>query len=443
MRSTRALAAASLSIGLAAVATPQPPPSSATPGAVTAIRNARLVTVSGPVIDGGTIVLADGRIAAVGRDVMVPPGAQVVDAGGQWVYPGLLDGLTTLGLVEINSVAGSMDTTEVGDVNPHVRTWVAVHPHSEYLPIARANGVTAALAAPAGGLVSGQSALIRLAGSTPEELTVKAPVAMHAIYPTGRPVFDIARLFEEPELKTFEERVKERRRVQERELRRLGTLLAEAKAAGEGVRAAAAGTIPRPDTDLKMEALAAVARGELPLVIRADEAEDIRAAVKFAGDRGVKMILAGGLEAWRVADVLKAAGVPALIEVLRLPRLESDPYDAPYANAAALHRAGVRFAIVTDSAASSRDLPYQAAMARSYGLPADAALRAITLSPAEIFGVAARMGSLEPGKDANLFLASGDVMDPRTEVSRVFIAGREQSLETRHTRLWQQFKDRK
>jgi imidazolonepropionase-like amidohydrolase len=261
-------------------------------------------------------------------------------------------------------------------------------------------------------------------------LTVKAPVAMHAVYPTGRPAFDIARLFEEPELKTFEERVKERRRTQEKELRRLGTLLAEAKPAGGG------------KTDLKVEALAAVARGELPLVMRADEAEDIRAAVQFAADRGLKLILCGGLEAWRVADLLQKADVPVLIEVLRLPRLESDPYDAPYANAAVLHRAGVRFAIVTDSASTSRDLPYQAAMARSYGLPADAALRAITLSPAEIFGVAPRMGSLERGKDANLFLASGDVMDPRTEVSQVFIAGREQSLETRHTRLWQQFKDR-
>lgn len=428
-----ALVAVAAAVAGAAVATPQPAPSSAAPGPVTAIRNARLVTVSGPVIEGGTIVLADGKIAAVGRDVVVPPGAQVVDAGGMWVYPGLLDGLTTLGLVEINSVAGSMDTTEVGDVNPHVRTWVAVHPHSEYLPIARANGVTVALAAPAGGLVSGQSALIRLAGSTPDELTVKAPVAMHAVYPTGRPAFDVARLFEEPELKTFEERVKERRRTQEKDLRRLGTLLAEAKPARGG------GT---DKTDLKMEALAAVARGELPLVMRADEAEDIRAAVQFAGERNVKLILCGGLEAWRVADLLKKADVPVLIEVLRLPRLESDPYDAPYANAAMLHRAGVRFAIVTDSASTSRDLPYQAAMARSYGLPADAALRAITLSPAEIFGVASRLGSLEPGKDANLFLASGDVMDPRTEVGRVFIAGREQSLETRHTRLWQQFKDR-
>jgi imidazolonepropionase-like amidohydrolase len=430
MRLARVFGNALVALAAAAVATPQPAPSSAAPGPVTAIRNARLVTVSGPVIEGGTIVLADGKIAALGRDAVVPAGAVVVDAGGKWVYPGLLDGLTTLGLVEINSVAGSMDTTEVGDVNPHVRTWVAVHPHSEYLPIARANGVTVALAAPAGGLVSGQSALIRLAGSTPDELTVKAPVAMHAVYPTGRPAFDIARLFEEPELKTFEERVKERRRTQEKELRRLGTLLAEAKPAGGD------------ETDLKMEALAAVARGELPLVMRADEAEDIRAAVKFAGERGVKLILAGGLEAWRVADVLKKADVPVLVEVLRLPRLESDPYDAPYANAAMLHRAGVRFAIVTDSASTSRDLPYQAAMARSYGLPADAALRAITLSPAEIFGVASRLGSLEPGKDANLFLASGDVMDPRTEVTRVFIAGREQSLETRHTRLWQQFKDR-
>src|SRR6185369_4457594 len=199
---------------------------------VVAIRGGRIVTVSGPVIEKGTVVVSGGKITAVGASVEVPAGATVIDATGQTVYPGLIDGLTTLGLTEIGSVPGSVDTTETGDVNPHAEAWIAVNPHSELLPVARANGITAALAAPAGGLVSGQSALLRLAGTTPDALTVKTPVAMHMVYPTGRPAFDISRLFEEPELKTFEERQKDRRKNQEKELKRLGNLLEEAKAYG-------------------------------------------------------------------------------------------------------------------------------------------------------------------------------------------------------------------
>ena len=331
-----------------------------------------------------------------------------------------------------------MDTTETGDVNPQVRAWVAVHPHSELIPVARANGITAALAAPAGGLVSGQSALIRLSGATPDALTVKTPAAMHVVYPTGRPPFDITKMFDEPEQKTFEERQKEKKKNQEKDLRRLGYLLDDAKAH----RAALENPARAPKVDLALEALAPVARGEVPMVIRADAEDDIRGALAFAGGRGLKLIVAGGLDAWRCADALKAADAAVLVEVDRLPRREADPYDTAYANAAALHRAGVRFAIVSDDASMSRNLPYQAAMARAFGLPADAALRAITLSPAEIFGVADRMGSIEVGKDANLFVATGDVMDHRTSVTHVFIDGAPQSLETRHTRLYEAFKDR-
>jgi imidazolonepropionase-like amidohydrolase len=406
---------------------------------VIAIQGGRVYTVSGEVLERGTVLISGGKIAAVGASVEVPPGATVVDAAGKSVYPGLIDGLTTLGLTEIGSVPGSVDTTEIGDLNPQAQAWVAVHPQSELLPVARANGVTAALAAPAGGLVSGQSALIRLAGTTPDALTVKTPAAMHVVYPTGRPAFDITKMFDEPELKTFEERQKEKKTNQEKELRRLTHLLENAKA----YRAALDIPSRTPKVDLALEALAPVARGEVPMVIRADAEDDIRGAVAFARARGLKLIVSGGLDAWRCVDALKAADAAVLIEVDRLPRREADPYDAAYANAAALHRAGVRFAIVSDDASMSRNLPYQAAMARAFGLPADAALRAITLSPAEIFGVADRMGSIEVGKDANLFVATGDVMDHRTSVTHVFIDGAPQSLETRHTRLYEEFKDRK
>ena len=402
-----------------------------------AIRGARIVTVSGPVIEKGTIVLSGGKIVAVGENAAIPGVAEVIDGTGKTVYPGLINGLTTLGLTEIGSVPGSVDTTETGDINPQARAWLAVQPHSDLIPIARANGVTVVLTAPQGGLVSGQSALLRLAGTTPEALTVKQPAAMHMVYPTGRPVFNLARLFEEPELKTFEDRVKDRRQNQEKELRRLGNLIEDARALGQRRGA----NVPS-DVDLAEEALGAVARGELPVVMRADAEDDIRGAVRFAGEHGLKLIIAGGLEAWRCADLLKEKDVPVLLQVDRLPLRESDRYDASFTNPSALHRAGVRFAIVSDDAADTRNLPYEAAMARAYGLPADVALRAITLSPAEIFGVADRMGALAVGKDADVFVATGDIMDTRTQVTHVFVDGAPQSLETRHTRLYREFKDR-
>jgi imidazolonepropionase-like amidohydrolase len=300
------------------------------------------------------------------------------------------------------------------------------------------------LSAPAGGLVSGQSALVRLAGSTPEALLVKPAVAMHITYPTGRPVYDESRPPPpEPELKTFAERQRERRRNQERELRRLSHLLEEAKAHGAALEAARAGKIAPPRVDRPLEALVPAARGRQPVIVRADDEDEIRAAVKFAAERGLKLIVAGGLEAWRCADLLKKHDVAVLLPVARLPRKETDPYDTPFTNPAALQAAGVRFAIVTDSNTFSRNLPFQAALARAHGLAAPAALRAITLSPAEIFGVADRLGSLAEGKDAHVVVATGDIMDHRTEVTHVFVDGVPQPLETRHTRLYQQFKARK
>ncbi len=407
-----------------------------------AITGARIVTVSGPTIEKGTIVLAGGKIVALGAEVAVPAGATLVDGRGKTVYPGLIDGLTTLGLTEIGSVAGSVDTTEVGDVNPHAKAWVAVQAHSDLIPVARANGLTLVLTAPLGGLISGQSALIRLTGTTPDALTVKQPIAMHMDYPSGRPPFDFARTFEDPELKTFDERQKEKKKNQEKELRRLRDLLENAKAYGAAVDAARAGRIAPPKPDIALAALAPAALGTLPVVMRADEADDIRGAVEFASEHGLRLIVAGGLDAWRCADLLKEKDVPVLIKVDRVPRREIDPYDAAYANAAKLQAAGVRFAIVSDDASLARNLPYEAAMARAFGLPADAALRAITLSPAEILGVAERTGSLAVGKDADVVVTTGDIMDHRTQVTAVYIDGAPQSLETRHTRLYEQFRKR-
>jgi imidazolonepropionase-like amidohydrolase len=406
-----------------------------------AIRGARVVTVSGPVIEKGTVLVERGRIAAVGADaeVTVPAGATVVDGAGKTLYPGLVDALTTLGLTEVQAVQATVDTTEVGDLNPQAHAWIALHPDSELIPVARANGVTTVVSAPAGGLVSGQSALVRLTGTTPAAMVLKAPVALHVVYPSGRPPADVSRLFEEPELKTLAERVKEQEKNQKKALDRLASLLAEAKAHSAAEKEASRSA---PETSLVLDALAPFARGEAPVVIRADQEKEIRASVRFAADNGLKLVIAGGLDAWRCIDALKEKDVPVLLKVERLPERESDPYDAPYANAAALKRAGVRFAIVSDDSENVRNLPYEAAMAAAYGLGETEALRAITLSPAEILGAADAVGSIAPGREANLVLATGDILDTRTEVTHVFIQGVAQSLETRHTRLYDRYKER-
>jgi imidazolonepropionase-like amidohydrolase len=296
---------------------------------------------------------------------------------------------------------------------------------------------------PNGGLVSGQSAVIRLAGTTPAEMTMREAAALHVVYPTGRPPFDPSQLGEEREKKPFAERQKENRENQKKDLERLRSLIEEARAYAAAQEAAAAGTAVRPKPDAVLAALGPAARGEQPVVVRADTEEDIRAAVAFAEAQRLRLVLAGGLEAWRAAELLRRRDVPVLLKVLRLPRRRSDPYDAAFANAALLHQAGVRFAIVTDDDTNSRNLACEAAMAHAFGLPREAALRAVTLAPAEILGVGARLGSLEAGKDAHVIVASGDILDLRTRIEAVYVDGIAQPMQTRHTRLFEQFRDRR
>ncbi|MBK5255856.1 MAG: amidohydrolase family protein, partial [Vicinamibacteria bacterium] len=354
------------------------------------------------------------------------------------VYPGLFDGLSRLGLVEVGQGApGTVDTNETGDVNPHAKAWVALHPDSELISVARAFGITTALSAPGGGLISGQSAVIRTIGDTPMALTVKGPAAMHMSYPSGAPVIDFSQGFPNLEPKTFEQRQQDKKKNQEKELSRLHGLIEEARAFGGGLDAGLSEKV-----DLPMEALSLAASGKIPVVMRANAEADIKGAINFANDNKLKLIIAGAAEAWRCTDELKKNDVAVLIGVEQLPTREGDPYDAAYANAATLHKAGIRFAIVTDDASNSRNLPFEAAMAFAFGLPREAALRAITLSPAEIFGVASMLGSIEVGKAATLIMTNGDILDHRTSITNVIIDGREASLDNKHQRLYERYKAR-
>ncbi|HEY0143341.1 MAG TPA: amidohydrolase family protein [Thermoanaerobaculia bacterium] len=397
-----------------------------------AIRNATIVPVSRAPIANGTIVFANGIITAVGNDVSIPANATVIDGTGLFVYPGMIDSGTNVGLTEMDSVAGTVDTTELGDINPNADAVSAVNPHSEVIPVTRVNGVTNVVVVPEGGMISGQSALIQLAGWTPQEMTIRAPLAMHIRFPRLRtgPIVEVPQ---------EEEQEKELRKSHTRQLDKLRDTFRDAQAYAKAMSARG----PRFDRDVILEALVPVVEGRVPVVMHAQLARDIKAAIEFADEFKLKMILSGAQDAARVIPDLKRRNIAVILgPILSLPQREDDPYDLLFTNARALHDAGIAFAIQTNDAHNVRNLPYNAGSCAAFGLPKEIALRSITLSPAEIFGVADRMGSLDVGKMANVFIADGDPLEMRTNVRRVFIAGEEIPMDSRHTLLYEKFRRR-
>jgi imidazolonepropionase-like amidohydrolase len=409
------------------------------------IRGARVVTVSGADIENATVVISEGRISAVGANVPAPPGAQVIEAAGLTVYPGMIDLGTNMGLTEISSGApGTTDTAELGDMNPNAAAVWAVNPHSSHVAVTRVEGVTSVLSMPSGGVVSGQAAFINLAGTSPREMAVVPQAALVVNFPTlgggGGGGFAAAQLAQQgitPDALTARDR-----RVEE--LRRMFRD-AEAYGRAQDAHARDPKSVPRPTTDLKLAALVPYARGERPVVFRAEREREIRGAVRFAEELKLKAVIIGGSDSVKVAQLLKERDVAVILDsVLNLPLREDDPYDTLFENASKLQAAGVRFCISTgDSGAHVRDLPFHAGMAAAYGLPRAEALKAVTLYPAQILGVADRVGSVEQGKLANLVVTDGDILEARTRVRHLFIGGRQIPLVSRHTMLYEQFKDRK
>lgn len=417
------------------------------PRGVYAIRNARIVPVSGPEIARGTIVIgADGRIQAVGTDVAVPSGAQTTDASGLSVYPGMMDAGTNMGLAEIPQGANAtVDVAEVGSFNPNAQAMWGINPHSAHIGVTRVVGITHVLSSPNGGLISGQSAVINLAGWTVPEMTIVPKAALvinlpRAGFSFGRGGFQalMARINQGAE--------SDPDRLRERQLDSIRTLLRDAEAYGRAIDAYARDrSLPRPQHDVILAALVPAVRGQMPVLFTAERASEIRAAVEFAREMKLKPIILGGRDAWQVTDLLKQHDVPVLLStVMDLPSREDDPYDVNFSAPAKLQRAGVRFAITSgDGGAEARNLPYTAGMAAAFGLPRDAALRSVTLSPAQILGLGDRLGSIEVGKMANLVVTDGDVLEARTKVRALFIDGRPIPLSTKHEVLYETFKDRK
>jgi len=406
-----------------------------------AIRNARIVTLAGPDIENGTVVIRDGKIDAVGTDVSVPAGAETIDGRGLIVYPGMMDAGTSLGLVEVGQGAnGTVDTSETGELNPNAKAIIAVNQHSAHVAVTRVDGITHAVTLPLGGLISGQAAIINLVGTTPMEMAVVPYAALVINYPRlgGRrgefgpeqPGLDITAALA----------------ANERQLDQIRKMLRDAEAYGRAQDAYARdNSLPRPGRNIVLESLVPYVRGERPVIMRADREAELRGAIKFAEEMKLKPILLGGDDAWKVASLLKEKNVPVILTgIFSLPLREDDAYDTLYENAAKLQQAGVRFCISTgNGGADVRTLPFHAGVAAAFGLPKDEALKSVTLYPAQIMNVADRLGSVEKGKTANLVVTDGDLLEVRTHVRYLFIDGRRVPLTSRHTELNDAFKDRK
>ena len=384
-----------------------------------AITGGTVYPVSGPAIPNGTVIITNGRITAVGAGVAVPAGARRIDATGKIVTPGLIESSTNMALVEIEQIGTTNDFNIQDDedqVSAGFNVADGINPRSMVIPVTRIAGVTTVVSRPAGGLISGQGIAFDLVGDNITEMSIRSPIAMFGsvsenqheagggtrggVFMRMREILEDARVwarnpqgFERGETRSF--------------------------------------SVSRLD----MAALQPVLRGELPLVVEAHRASDIQAVLRLADEYDLRVIIAGGTEGWMVADDLARARVPVLVKVLRNLPESFESLGARYDNAALLRRAGVQVAITTGETYKAFNIRQEAGNAVAYGLSYEEALRAVTLYPAQVYGIADRYGSLEPGKVGNVVVWSGDPLELLTNVEHVIIRGQEVPLVSRETLL--------
>jgi imidazolonepropionase-like amidohydrolase len=409
-----------------------------------AITHAKVFTLAGNPIDDGTLIIRDGKIAAVGANVEAPAGAQVIDAKGLQVYPGLFDPITQMGLSEISAVSATVDTTETGNYNSDVVAATAVFPSSEHIPVTRASGITEVLVVPGSGgfasgggrgVLGGQASAINLSGWTIDEMLIKKNAAMTLYWPEIETrTFDFA---------TFSRKEKPYSEAKQDYDKQVTELTAWLERARHYSQVMEKGSLAKYDRDLKLEALVPVVRGEMPVLVFADRARDIRNAVEFCEKQNLKMILAGGDEAYKVKDLLRSKGISVILRpMLTLPPNEDDPYDRLLSQPAELAAADVKFAFGSFDNSFARRLGQNAANAVAHGLPYDEALKAVTIYPAQILGLASQIGTLEAGKIANIIVTNGDPLEVTTDVRYLFIKGQLTSTNNRHKSLYEKYLNR-
>jgi imidazolonepropionase-like amidohydrolase len=399
------------------------------------IKNAAIVPVVGEKIEGGSLLVENGKISALGRDVKAPEGAEVIDAAGMSLYPGFIDGFTHFGLAEIAAIPSTVDYREMGKENPELRTAWAINPFSVHFGTGRVNGTTAALVAPAGGTFPGLSALVKMDGWSLPEMTVKEVATSLINFPmTPRPPREGVSAQKEAGEEVTSKLVEKIKDYLDEARRYLG--LKRAASENPGVKP--------PDFNAKYEALAPVLDGSLPVIISVEKAKDIELALKFVKEQKLRAIFRGCAQGYQVADKIKEAGIPVIIDSLYTgPSEPEDGYDAAYRNVVELARAGVAICFSSgEDPAMGKDLTYHAAKAVAFGLDYDEAIKALTINPARIFGVDSRLGSLEPGKDADFFIAAGDPLDFKTDVKYIFVNGRKIDMANWWDELYDRWKAR-
>jgi imidazolonepropionase-like amidohydrolase len=419
-------------------------PQSPTPPAAYAITHAKIFTLAGAPIEDGTLVVRGGKIVAVGAGAAVPADAQVIDAQGLQIYPGLFDSVTQMGLREIGAVSATVDETETGDFNPDVVAATAVLPSSEHITVTRAAGITEVLAVPASGgmdsfgssgFIGGQASAIHLSGWTINDMLIKKSAAMVINWPSIE-----TRSFDFSTFSAKEKPYTEAKQEYDKQIDQLTDWIERARHYAQALGHAGPADY---NADVRLESLAPVVRGQLPVLVFADSARDIRNAVEFCDRQKLKMILAGGLEAYKVKDLLRSKNVPVILRpVLTEVQERDDAYDRLLTQPAELAAAGVKFAFASFDNAFARRLGQNAANAVAYGLPYDEALKAVTIYPAQIFGLGEQFGTLETGKAANLIVTNGDPLELTTDVRYLFIRGQLTSMDNKQLRLYEKYKNR-
>ncbi|NVJ86155.1 MAG: amidohydrolase family protein [Algoriphagus sp.] len=389
------------------------------------LKNATVHTITKGVMANTSILIEDGKIAKMGSN-LTADGAEEIDCSGLVIYPGMIDSGTTLGLVEVNSVPETVDYQEIGNVTPNMQALTAVNPNSEAIPVTRVSGVTTTLAVPQGGLFSGTAALINLVGYTPDQMFAGFKgVVMNFPSSARRGRWD----------RRSDDDIK---KDNEKALKDANELWEKAISYNELISKGA-----ELEYYPEIAQLAKVVSGELALIIEVNAASDIQNAIKWTEGKNARFIFSGVKEGWRVADEIAKSKIPVITgPVQDLPSRESDRYDAAYSNAGKMAKAGVKVALRTNESENVRNLPFHAAFAAAYGMGKEEAWKAVTINPAEIFGLQDQLGSIEEGKIANLIVATDDPFETRAQIMHVFINGFRIPLSNRHIRLYQEFLDR-
>ncbi len=392
-----------------------------------ALTNATIETITKGTITNGTVLISEGKITAVGANVTIPGGAEVIDCKGQFIYPGMIDAGTTLGMSEVGSDPRTTDFNEIGEIIPQIKALTAVNPNASAIPVTRVSGVTTVLVAPTGGLLPGTASLINLHGYTPDQMYAGFDAMIINFPNTGRRGgFD----------RRSEEDIK---KASEKAIANLNDAWEKASQYHklDSVTKGKAAYYP------ELEAMLPVIRGTRMVIINVNAANDIKAALKWVEEKKLKkVILAGVLEGWRVVDEIAKAKLPVITgPILEQPSREYDRYDKGYTNAGIMSKAGIKVIIKSGETgnANYRNLPYHAGFAATYGMGKEEALKAITITPAEVFGVNDKLGSIEVGKSATLFVSTGDPFETKTQIKHVFIEGWQIPMVSRQTLLYDEF----